>query len=100
MATQYVLTQPLLALSPKTVLMIDLCPQANVSMALIGRENVDYLTSQRTTISFYLRDLSSCCELSTINLLAFLTQVNGFNNKIYTKSLVHGNLRGMRTLQI
>jgi len=82
MATHYALTRPPLALSPETVLVIDLCPQANVSMALIGKENVDYLTSQRRTISFYLRNLSPWCDLSTVNLLAFLTQVNSFNNKI------------------
>ena len=82
MATHYALTRPPLALSPETVLVIDLCPQANVSMALIGKENVDNLTSQRRTISFYLRDLSSWCDFSTVSLLAFLTQVKSFNNKI------------------
>ena len=82
MATHYALTRPFIALSLETVLVIDLCPQANVSMPLIGKENVDNLTSQRRTISFYLRDLSSWCDLSTVSLLAFLTQVNSFNNKI------------------
>ena len=82
MATHYALTRPPLALSPETVLVIDLCPQANVSMALIGKENVDYLTSQRRTISFYLHCVSSSYDLSTVDLLAFLTQVNDFNNKI------------------
>ena len=37
MATHYALTRPLLALSPETVLVIDLCPQANVSMAGNGK---------------------------------------------------------------
>lgn len=82
MATHYALTRPPLALSPETVLVIDLCPQANVSMALIGKENVDYLTSQRRTISFYLHCVSISYDLSTVDLLAFLTQVNDFNNKI------------------
>ena len=93
MSTHYALTLPPLALSPETVLVIDLCPQANVSMALIGKENVDNLTSQRRTISFYLRDLSSWCDLSTVSLLAFLTQVNSFNNKIPSNVyLVCGNI--------
>ena len=37
MATHYALTRPPLALSPETVLVIDLCPQANVSMAGNGK---------------------------------------------------------------
>ena len=37
MATHYALTRPLLALSPETVLVIDLCPRANVSMAGNGK---------------------------------------------------------------
>ena len=36
-ATHYALTRPPLALSPETVLVIDLCPQANVSMAGNGK---------------------------------------------------------------
>ena len=82
MVTHYAMTRPPLALSPETVLVIDLCSQANVSMALIEKENVDYLTSQRRTISFYLHCVSSSYDLSTVNLLAFLIQVNGFNEKI------------------
>ena len=37
MATHYALTRPPLALSPETVLVIDLCPQANASMAGNGK---------------------------------------------------------------
>ena len=38
MATHYALTRPPLALCSETVLVIDLCPQANVSMAGNGKE--------------------------------------------------------------
>ena len=83
MATHYALTRPFIALSLETVLVIDLYPQANVLIALIEKENVDYLTSQRRAISFYLHCVSSSYDLSTVNLLAlFLIQVNGFNKKI------------------
>ena len=78
MATQYALNHPL-----ETVLVIDICPQANVSSALLrGMENVARLTYQRKTVSFYLHQVSSSYDLSTVNLQAFLTQVNGLNNQI------------------
>ena len=81
MATQYALTHPL-----ETVLVIDLCPQANVSSALLrGMGNVTRLTYERKTVSFYLHQVSNSYDLSTVNLQTFLTQVNGqngFNNQI------------------
>ena len=78
MATQYALTHPL-----ETVLVIDLCPQANVSSTLLrGMENVARLTYERKTVSFYLHQVSSSYNLSTVNLQAFLTHVNGLNNQI------------------
>ena len=78
MATQYALTHP-----SETVLVIDLCPQANVSSALLrGMENVARLTYERKTVSFYLHQVSSSNGLLTVNLQAFLTQVHGFNNQI------------------
>ena len=78
MATQYALTHP-----SETVLVIDLCPQANVSSALLrGMENVAQLTYERKTVSFYLHQVSSSNGLLTVNLQAFLTQVHGFNNQI------------------
>ena len=78
MATHYALTHPL-----ETVLVIDLCPQANVSSALLrGMGNVARLTYERKTVSFYLHQVSSSNGLLTVNLQAFLTQVHGFNNRI------------------
>lgn len=78
MATQYALDH-----RDKNVLVVDLCPQANVSSALLqGRKKVARLTSQRKTVSFYLHQVSSSNNLSTVNLPAFLTQVSGFNNQI------------------
>ena len=78
MATQYALNHPL-----ETVLVIDLCPQANVSSALLrGMGNVTRLTYERKTVSFYLHQVSSSYGLSTVNLQAFLTRVNGLNNQI------------------
>ena len=78
MATQYALTHPW-----ENVLVIDLCPQANVSSALLrGMGNVTRLTYERKTVSFYLHQVSSSYGLSTVNLQAFLTRVNGLNNQI------------------
>ena len=78
MATQYALTHPW-----ENVLVIDLCPQANVSSALLrGMGNVARLTYERKTVSFYLHQVSSSYGLSTVNLQAFLTRVNGLNNQI------------------
>ena len=78
MATQYALDH-----RDKNVFVVDLCPQANVSSALSqGRKKVARLTSQRKTVSFYLHQVSSSNNLSTVNLPAFLTHVSGFNNQI------------------
>ena len=78
MVTQYALDH-----RDKNVLVVDLCPQANVSSALLrGRKKVALLTSQSKTVSFYLHQVSSSYNLSTVNLPAFLTQVSGFNNQI------------------
>ena len=78
MATQYALDHP-----DENVLVVDLCPQANVSSALLrGMGNVARLTYERKTVSFYLHQVSSSYRLSTLNLQAFLTQVNGLNNQI------------------
>ena len=78
MATQYALTHP-----SENVLVIDLCPQANVSSTLLrGTENVARLTSESKTVSFYLHQVSNSYDLSTVNLQAFLTQVSNFNHQI------------------
>ena len=78
MATHYALTHPL-----EKVLVIDLCPQANVSIALIEKENVDKLTSEGRTISFYLRQqVLFTSGTSPVDPQYFLTQVSDFNDKI------------------
>ena len=79
MATHYALTHPF-----ETVLVIDLCPQANVSMALIGKENVDKLTSEGRTISFYLRQqyILFTSRSSPVDPQDFLIHVSDFNNQI------------------
>ena len=78
MATHYALTHP-----SETVLVIDLCPQANVSMALIEKENVDKLTSEGRTISFYLRQqVLFTSGTSPVDPQYYLTQVSDFNDKI------------------
>ena len=79
MATQYALDH-----SDENVLVIDLCPQANVSMALIRKKNVSGLTSQGRTISFYLKNQINQVtgSRSPINPQEFLTQVSFFNHEI------------------
>ena len=78
MATQYARDH-----RDKNVFVIDLCPQANVSSALLrGTENVARLTSESKTVSFYLHQVSNSYDLSNVNLPAFLTHVSGFNNQI------------------
>ena len=78
MATQYALDH-----RDKNVFVVDLCPQANVSSALLrGTENVARLTSESKTVSFYLHQVSNSYDLSNVNLPAFLTHVSGFNNQI------------------
>lgn len=44
--------------------------------------NVARLTYERKTVSFYLHQVSSSYDLSTVNLQAFLTQMNGLNDQI------------------
>ena len=71
MATQYALDH-----RDKNVFVVDFCPQANVSSALLrGTENVARLTSESKTVS-------NSYDLSNVNLPAFLTHVSGFNNQI------------------
>lgn len=70
MATQYAKSH-----SEQKVLVIDLCPQANVSMALLGS-----LPDGGNTISTYLQQVTS--PLSNVNPQNFLTHACEFNDQI------------------
>lgn len=84
MATQYAKHFP-----NRKVLVLDLCPQANVSMSLLTpqdkklRGTSSSLTecfTQEKTISFYLQKFST--PQTTIDPRAFLTNVSSFNSRM------------------
>lgn len=82
LATHYAMRNPL-----QKVLVIDLCPQANVSMALLGSSdpqrtqlNVTSLFAQKKTISYYLQKVTE--PLSSVEPGDFLTRVSDYNNFI------------------
>lgn len=81
MATQYAKTNP-----GCKVLVIDLCPQANVSMALLnsrktrGSQHLSSLYAKRKTISFYLQGVTQ--PLTTVTPRDFLTRVSEYNDHI------------------
>lgn len=83
MATQYAKRFP-----DRKVLVLDLCPQANVSMSLLGPRNNERGTSSRITecfeaqrtISFYLQKFST--PQTTTDPRAFLTNVSSFNSRM------------------
>lgn len=68
----------------RKVLVIDLCPQANVSIALLGppgtQQNVTTLFAERKTISYYLQKVTK--PLSRLEPRDFLTHVSDYNNLI------------------
>ena len=81
MATQYARRNP-----TESVLVIDLCPQANVSMALLsteaqyGSNHLSSLYNHKRTVSFYLqRSLESG---PIVKAADFLTQVREYNNQV------------------
>ena len=81
LATQYARRNP-----TEFVLVIDLCPQANVSMALLssqvqhGNLHLSSLRKQNVTVSFYLqRSLESG---PVVKAGDFLTQVQKYNNQV------------------
>ena len=77
MATEYARSHPF-----ETVLVIDLSPQPNASLALLGSQNfnaLNVLMSQEKTISFYLHLVNSGWFPYPEN---YLTHVSFFNNKI------------------
>ena len=81
MATQYARRNPSIK-----VLVIDLCPQANVSMALLsspGQQGNEHLTSlyrQSKTISSYLQRATEGGPL--VKAEKFITRVSDFNNQV------------------
>lgn len=83
MATQYAKRFP-----DRKVLVLDLCPQANVSMSLLGPRDSERGTSSRITecfreqrtISFYLQNVST--PQTTVDPRAFLTNVSSFNSRM------------------
>lgn len=80
-ATQYARRNP-----TKTVLVIDLCPQANVSMALLstrdrhGSTHLHELHRQRKTVSFFLQ--RTVVPGLMIEASDFLTRVQGYNDQV------------------
>ena len=82
MATQYAKSHP-----QQKVLVIDLCPQASVSMALLssplapGTQNQSLLFTKGNTISCYLQQVTSQPP-STVNPRNFLTRVWNYNKQI------------------
>ena len=75
MATEYARSHPF-----ETVLVIDLSPQPNASLALLGSLNaLNVLMSQEKTISFYLHQANSGWFPYPEN---YLTHVSFFNDKI------------------
>ena len=82
MATQYAKRHP-----DRNVLVLDLCSQANVSIAMLGTEQtLPFLFSKGKTIGSYLQQATSFPKLfSSVNPLnsqPFLTQVSHFNTQI------------------
>ena len=77
MATEYARSHP-----SETVIVIDLSPQPNASLALLGSQNfnaLNVLMSQQKTISFYLHQANFGWFPYPEN---YLTHVRFFNNKI------------------
>lgn len=78
MATEYAFLH-----ENERVLVIDLCPQANVSMALLsnpnthGSEHVSKLHREKKTICYYLEDLKS--PLANPKPSKYLTSVHDYN---------------------
>lgn len=79
MATHYAMEN-----SNRKVLVIDLCPRANVSIALLGpsgsQQNVNNLFAERKTISYYLQKVTK--PLARLEPSDFLTHVSDYNNLI------------------
>lgn len=79
LATQYAICNP-----SRRVLVIDLCPQANVSMALLN-STVSFSKkktpfSKKKTVSFYLQKVTK--PLSKVDPQKYLTHVRAYNKEI------------------
>ena len=81
MSTEYAIRHP-----EQQILVIDLCPQANVSMALLALFATEELTSRRIpaekSISSYLHQVTNLKPLSVTDPREFLIKVSDFNCKI------------------
>ena len=81
MATRYATRNPTV-----NVLVIDLCPQANVSMALLssqdhyGSERLSSFYESGKTVSFYLQKSTEAGPV--LDAKSFITQVSGYNNQV------------------
>lgn len=82
LATHYAMRNP-----DRKVLVIDLCPQANVSMALLGssdpqgtQQNVTTVFEEKKTISYFLQKVTK--PLAKVDPADFLTHVSDYNNQI------------------
>lgn len=82
LATHYVIRNP-----RRKVLVIDLCPQANVSMALLTSTDTggtrpyhSNVFAQKKTISFYLQKVTQ--PLSRVDPRDYLTHVSDYNKQI------------------
>ena len=79
MSTEYAIRHP-----KQQILVIDLCPQANVSMALLALFGTKELTSvpEEKSISFYLHQVTNLKPLSVTDPGDFLIRVSDFNCSI------------------
>ena len=79
MSTEYAIRHP-----KQQILVIDLCPQANVSMALLALFGTKELTSipAEKSISSYLHQVTNLKPLSVTNPADFLIRVRDFNRSI------------------
>ena len=78
MSTDYAIRHP-----KQKILVIDLCPQANASMALLALFGTKGLTSRRIpaekSISSYLHQVTNLKPLSVIDPQDFLIEVSDYN---------------------
>ena len=87
MSTEYAIRHP-----KQQILVIDLCPQANVSMALLALFGTKELTSipEEKSISSYLHQITNLKPLSVTNPGDFLIRVRDFNRSIQSNVFLLG----------
>ena len=88
MSTEYAIRHP-----KQQILVIDLCPQANVSMALLALFGTKELTSipAEKSISSYLHQVTNLKPLSVTNPGDFLIRVRDFNRSIPSNVFLLGD---------